>query len=433
MERVTLFLKYFLTLILSVLVGASLLIIVYKLPVGRATQNVVSSIGYLGGDFPDWSGSTFTVSDGFTDLIMINTSIFNGRDNAVYYALQSPHIEFRKEYVQYQNLLGYLGEREEPVETPYSRYWHGYVIVLKPLLAFFTVQEIRLLNAMIQGFLLLLLLYLLNSVIPRNSRLVMLAYGVSLFMICPFTVSLCFQYSTVYYIILISCIALILMRNILRRNGRYGLFFYFLGIVTAYFDFLTYPAAALGFALITCFLIRMEQETDRSMKSICVDALGKSIVWLAGYGLMWASKWVLAEVFTGAHVISDALEAIRFRTSDSGLSEGFNLFEPVLEPLEAFAHAIILMPAAAFLLCILVLLRKKYRFHRSLIRANTIYLLIACYPFLWCSVLRNHSVQHPYIVFRLFSLSILGILVFLSQIVIESTPEKEHPANDEQE
>ena len=50
----------------------------------------------------------------------------------------------------------------------YSRYWHGYLVYLKPLLTFLTVPAIRLLNFVIQFILLFMVILKINDVLNKK-------------------------------------------------------------------------------------------------------------------------------------------------------------------------------------------------------------------------------------------------------------------------
>ena len=41
-----------------------------------------------------------------------------------------------------------------------------------------------------------------------------------------------------------------------------------------------------------------------------------SIAWALGYGLIWASKWLVGYLLTGTNILADAMESAKLRTSD---------------------------------------------------------------------------------------------------------------------
>lgn len=77
-------------------------------------------------------------------------------------------------------------------------------------------------------------------------------------MLClnPISTALCFQYTDVYLLTLIFEVILLHFRTDQKAFGY--LLFLWLGILVAYFDFLTYPLVSLGFLLITELLLCQE-------------------------------------------------------------------------------------------------------------------------------------------------------------------------------
>ena len=100
--------------------------------------------------------------DNYTDALMINTaysidnnkpfeSSFLARKNYIpnvtddIYQDTAGELKSSSKY-KYHNEVGELndlvnGEKVESFE--YARYWHGYLIILRPLLAFISLNEIR--------------------------------------------------------------------------------------------------------------------------------------------------------------------------------------------------------------------------------------------------------------------------------------------------
>ena len=72
---------------------------------------------------------------------------------------------------------------------------------------------------------------------------------------------------------------------------EYPEFFLIVGILTSYFDFLTYPVVTLGIPLCCYFLL----ESDRLWNNI-KRLTGFSVSWAIGYAGMCAAKWVIADL-----------------------------------------------------------------------------------------------------------------------------------------
>lgn len=70
--------------------------------------------------------------------------------------------------------------------------------------------------------------------------------------------------------------------------------FLIIGMLTSFFDFLTYPLFTLGMPLILISVLG----TFSSVQKLC-DIVKNSIFWGIGYGGMWCGKWMVGSILTG--------------------------------------------------------------------------------------------------------------------------------------
>ena len=94
----------------------------------------------------------------------------------------------------------------------------------------------------------------------------MLPLGLALLAINPVSTALSMQYSSIYYLTLLGALVMLLTES-WDRNWGY-LVFLFLGVGTAFFDFLTYPACAVGICLGLQALMSQSSGRDRLLKTI---------------------------------------------------------------------------------------------------------------------------------------------------------------------
>lgn len=90
--------------------------------------------------------------DNFTDCLMYATAIHPGTGNPVRDAVRNARYGY-EDLDMLQSLVDYAndaGDKEnQRYEVVYPRYWHGYLVILKPLLLFFNVNRIRMLNGLL--------------------------------------------------------------------------------------------------------------------------------------------------------------------------------------------------------------------------------------------------------------------------------------------
>lgn len=264
-----------------------------------------------------FSGTAQTALANFTDGLMLS-SAWTTTGDLLEDALLSPLLSWdeRDEWTAPVDALYAVlvdGEPAGDVEiTHYGRYWHGYLVFLRPLLCFMGYPQIRSLNMALQLALVTILVCLL--VRRRKGHLVppVLAMWLTL---SPATLFWSMQYSTVFYPTLVICIAVVCLHEHLSQLGR-CLVFEAAGILVAFFDLLTYPLVSLGVPLV--LLLCLEWGSHDSMRSVAVDVVACCLAWVVGYAGMWASKWVIATVLTGEDVIAQALSQASYRVSALG-------------------------------------------------------------------------------------------------------------------
>ena len=300
-----------------------------------------------------------------------------------------------------ESLRDYLGGASQPREVEYGRYWHGYLVILKPLLLLTSVNTLRLINSAFQLFCVGGILILLTK---KNAEKLAAAFLFSL----PFL----YYVSSFASLSLSICLCLMLceilfqvcMDEKLCRRGRYAEFFLIMGMLTSYFDFLTYPLITLGYPLCVYCYFHMDDKVEKQIKKV----LFYSVEWGIGYAGMWAEKWVLSDLLSDSHVIQDAWENIRTRTGSAAeysRLEGF--FHVVGRNVKMYGNWCYVLIAVWVIVFVAICVRKGKMIRRRITAQIGSYALIALYPFFWYFLIENHSEQH-----WLFTCRILAISVF---------------------
>lgn len=311
-------------IVISACIGLLALMAVYALPTEPMSRHVKDSIEIYQkeGLYYSWApGKNSSQIDNFTDSIMLRETIYPADGSVLENALLNPNFGY-KDDDQVQSLIKQLQGEKEDFVFYYSRYWHGYLFFLKPALLITNISNIRMANALLQMFLAASIIYLLGLKLGRGYAF---SYFLTYLFLNPISLALSFQYSTMYY--LMSFISLfILLRTDWVSKGQHFLYvFLFLGILTAFFDFLTYPLISIGIPL-TIFLLltRYYQNTREIFQTIILS----TVFWGFGYGGMYISKWdslwrpkkPILDVMTGYRAFSPM-----FVKTFPVLSQGFEI------------------------------------------------------------------------------------------------------------
>ena len=100
------------------------------------------------------------------------------------------------------------------------------------------------------------------------------------------------------------------------KEMGFFLFFFVVGMMENFFDFLTYPIITLGIPLILLLWMRVRDEkTD--LKDNLLFTIWSSISWGVGYALTWIAKWGITTVVLGVRYFIRNLSVIEYRLNGS--------------------------------------------------------------------------------------------------------------------
>lgn len=386
------------------------------LPVGRMKSHIAESDEVFNheGIYPQLMyGIKSSQLDNYTDGLMYATAIHPGSGHVLRDALYNARYEYADTSIV-QGLNDYANDvsvkESLRYEMRYARYWHGYLIILKPLLLFFNVGEIRMLNLIMQTFFFLVLLYM---IIQKYGISYTLPVIMMVLILNPIAMPLSLQFSWVYYISLLGGIILLSMKQTPEREIYLYLFMAF-GMLTSYFDLLTYPLITLGLPLVFLLLKGREIKSGRRI----LISISACISWFVGYAVMWIGKWFLVYLFGHNNLFQEIFYKISERTSMSGEEEEpLTLWMTMGRPLSVvltkpYIFAFICLFIGYFV-CILYQRKKNERKPNVDLKGIFIYLLpyviIAVMPFVWFCILSNHTYAHYWFAYRDLAVTVLAV------------------------
>lgn len=388
-------LGFILVLAAGALLGALLLTITFFVPVNEdhasATYAVLDKEGwYPAAPIMSQSQETYFTSflpgvlDNNTDSIMLYTALDQSEGSRLTRAMNMYNAYTR---------------------VNYSYYWHGYVILLRPLLYFMDYSDLRLLNGILQ---LLLLIVLAHQVWKRKGLPYALAALTSYALLMPVAMALSLQFTWVFYIAMGGTLLLVFKGERLLENGRYLYCFLALGMLTCYFDLLTYPLFTWGIPLAWWLAMRSDHSgAVRRLKQVVAAGL----CWILGYGGLWGCKWILATLVLRRNVVREAIEEVFMRTGMSDGAQSWGVAErwnAVYTNWKHYDYIIYTVLLAAWLLWILARsLRKNWKATGN----SCAYALISLSSFVWYMTLANHTSGHHFFAYRNFGVSILALIL----------------------
>lgn len=381
LENFRVFKYFFLSFATVLILAFSLLLLSYSIPNDAVRDNAFSSFRLLEKEVsnPHFPHHHYWTVDIFTDKIMILEAANLNSESIIEDAMQNKYNETIIRDADYSEENAYI--------YPYGRYWHGYLVTLRPLLIFFDYAQIRIINAVI-----LISLFIWSSIgiFRKCGRIYGFLYvPLVCIMIFP-SVIICMQYSTCFLIMFLAIVLITTWPKIVSTNLRAYLYFFIIGMVTVYFDFLTVPPITLGMPLIIYMGMKKSESPFRFLIISC-------ICWFIGYGGLWAAKWVLASILTDDNYIQNAFARVLYRTNAAYMISG---------PVKLMTALIIILICTSILI-IFWSWRKKGSVKYS-------YLLgIALISPVWYMVLRNHSFHHIMFTYRTMIVPIYAVFLFL--------------------
>ena len=394
-----------------------LLLAAYALPGAPVRNHVYDSAVTIAdeGLYPEYFGFKLFQMDNYTDTIMLfeaasadeapplTAMMTNTAYNVDNFETLADDLQW---YIEKDWSTG-AQRTDVPELEPfsYARYWHGYLIWLRPLLLVMPITGVRVVQYVTLAALLAAVLWLLRR---RCGARAAVWFVVSQLLVTVFWVPHQVQYFTCFALGYAGCIWVLAKP---RRSDVLCLGLLVFGVVTAFCDLLVTPILTLGLPLV-CWLLEPQQRL-RAGAPQCGVVVGGSLAWGVGYLLCWASKWVLAGLITGQNVIADALHQIGVRTA----ADTWHGIELTWSNIFAFVYKTLnekhlLLPLLLAVVLLTALFAASIRDRQQLVRALPLG-LCALMPPAWFVVLRTHSIQHGWFVWRALGLTLFAGMAFL--------------------
>ena len=427
------FLKYVLTFVIVILLFIATLIISSLFPRDWIEENTLESATTLLQE----GNPNYVLDmklDNYTDALMINTA-YSINPNKPFESAMLARKNYlpEKEQTVYPDSNGglissadgdydILGELYKTVRHDisesyeYARYWHGYLIILRPLLIFFNISQIK----VIIGILLALLAFYLFMVLSKKilikfCYIIILALAFSDFFLMGITLQGVLTF-------VISMVASIIIYERYDKIKNISMYFMVIGMVTCFFDLLTHPIITLGIPITVYLLLKQEKEhtgLKENIKLIIVN----SIMWGIGYLLTNLTKWILVDVFYRRNLINIAFEQFLFRSQAASVSDPKFLGEAVIYNFEQAGIRVYLFLAVIFIYVIAYLIR-NYKVMKFNVKAGVPYLIISLMPIAWYLLMNNHDVDHSYFTYRGLVVFYIGVGLFLLKL-LDNNPASE--------
>lgn len=300
----------------------------------------------------------------------------------------------------------YENDLDESFE--YARYWHGYLLYLRPLLTFLNYEQITIMSTIIFYILLSSCAILVWKKIGKFPAiaLILACITVDLFLVVKsINEILCFDLALIFSIYL-------LLRE--EKIINIGLRFFIFGSITNFLDLLTNPIVTYGIPIIIYFMIILKYEKI-TFKNLFFIFLNTALSWIIGYLFTWISKWVITDVLLERNIIENAIEQIGFRIKRTEM-KNISLLETIKYYFCDYTAIII------YFICIFVILVNFKKLKKTINddgKGASILTYFTCMliPIVWYCVLSQHSLIHAFFTYRNLIVLVFALEIFVLEFV----------------
>lgn len=393
--------------------------------------------------------------DNYADCILTNIIYHIDKNNLVESVLSASYYNPEDENVQ-TSFAYAVGNKVEP-DVDYSRYWHGSMVLLRPLFVIFDIAGVR----MVLGILILLMTVWFEILLFKNRYSIFgVCYGVGLMLVSVWMCAFCVEYAMPFVVMSMELPVLFVLltrayekkdaqNDKVKRdenkldnqkadehkldNRKPEVILWAVlacaGIVTAFVDFLTTETVTFTMAYILYLIVKNRHNQMKPIKEELICLIKSGIVWFASYGLMIALKWVLALAVLGKDAFFNALIQAALRISgdatlgnvpgaevvsnyeriSGALWRNIGCIYPFKSTMSYGTAMIFIFLVGLIVFSIWYLFREKTK---SCI--NKVLAIVSLLPVMRFLVLNNHSYIHFFFTYRALLVSVVVIIYILA-------------------
>ncbi|EPR43938.1 hypothetical protein dsx2_2048 [Desulfovibrio sp. X2] len=275
--------------------------------------------------------------------------------------------------------------------VPYPRYWHGYQVFLRPLIALMSYADVRLLTALTTAVLFIGLYAAARLRLGEAYAVALVASFLTAGTINVFTLV---SHAALFWIIQLAAIALLLRRKSAPPILGFGI----LGSLDAFLSFLNMGSLSLSFPLL-CLCLALWHDGEETPR-ILADGLLCSVAWSIGLLFTWVAKWGLAWAFLPPLDLFGA-------TVEHYFLHSFSAFGSATARDFGKTMWLLWVPVYAWLAW------RMYRRRLRVPRGLLVVLLPAIMPFVWIMILPGQSGIHHSSFVSIILWTPLAALLFL--------------------
>lgn len=395
-----------------------LLILTSLIPNGKIRTNMFGSAEQYNGAAPFYqSAGRNTVTDNYADVILLNVLWNIKSDDPFVSSLDTKYYDGDDGVTdrgENYGLFSAVFEDTSP-NTDYSRYWHGSVIFIRPLMLLGDVRVVKLAGII---FALLFLIIDCIMLIKRGQKFGAAALVISFAAVQMYNIRLSLEYMPTVLI----CLGMLPFFVSLEKRGDVPLsvLSVICGTMTAFFDFLTTETLTILIPIIIIMMTRKNEGRFEGFKRELATSAKCSVSWGCAYLCTFLVKWTAASIVTGENKFIAAIFSAEVRVNGeaeelspvmqmifaplANISAMFGGYEKV-SPANIIAGLFITAAISAGIF--FIFRRGEKGSGKGFAR---LMLVLGFVPYLRYIVLNNHSYLHEFFTYRAQAASVLALM-----------------------
>ncbi len=355
------------------------------------------------------------ITDNYADNILLNVLWNMKSDTPVESAFDTRYYD-GDEYGLNWGLYSTVKYGDE-ADTDYTRYWHGMVVFIRPLLIWFNIAQIKWIGLGAAVVLLVLnLILLLKKKQYFAAVALLLSYvGVHFWLIVK---------SAEYQPAIIISLLMSLLFVALEKKGERCLISLAVisGVLIGFFDFLTTETMTILIPLALVLLVRQAEGRLKTWKDELPYLIKSVLAWGISYGMTFVMKWTLASLVLGENKFISSISSATVRIGGTEGEENLPLLMQI--PSAVLANISTLFGGMArvdwhsivvgLLVTVLIIGSTFYLFrgnyHKDI---SVLMLMLGVVPYVRYLVLNNHSYLHEFFTYRAQATTIMALLALV--------------------
>lgn len=355
------------------------------------------------------------ITDNYADNILLNVLWNMKSDTPFRSAFDTVYYDGEEDGLN-RGLYSTITEGSEP-NVDYTRYWHGMVVVIRPLMLIFNITQIKWIGL---GTAVLLLAANVALLCRKKQYFAMAALVLSYLGVHFWWMVKSAEYQPAILLSLLFALLFVL----LEKKGESALLCLAVmsGVCIAFFDFLTTETLTILIPLALVLLIRQQEERLGTWKDNLPFLVKSMVAWGGAYAFTFVAKWSLATLVLRENKFVTAFSSAAERIGGTEGADNLPLYQQmpfaVLGNISTLFGGLARVDFHNIVLGLLVttvvfgslwyLFRGNYRKDITILM-----LLLGLVPYLRYLVLNNHSYLHEFFTYRAQAVTILALLSVL--------------------